>query len=107
MHAVVTADSGRIINRGGPVILFPHVWVGQRAMIMKRVIIGPGSIVGAASVVTKRIGAGVAVGGNPARVIRDNVVWTRTLNPSEAHIDAVRAICETYRPDFSHYVASH
>ena len=46
------------------------VWIGQRVMIMPGVTIGDGSIVGAASVVTKDVPDYAIVAGNPARIIR-------------------------------------
>jgi len=48
------------------------VFVGARSMILKGVTIGQGSIVGAGSVVTSSIPAGVIAAGNPAKVIRQN-----------------------------------
>ena len=52
-----------------------YVWVGMRAVVMNRCEIGDGSIVGAASVVKGRYPNNCAIGGNPARLIRKNVIW--------------------------------
>lgn len=46
------------------------VWIGMRAMILKGVEIGDGSIVAAGAVVTKDVPPMTMVGGNPARVIK-------------------------------------
>lgn len=63
-------------RRGGspataPVDLGENVFIGDRVMILKGVNIGKDSVVGAGSVVTSSIPAGVIAAGNPARVIRE------------------------------------
>jgi maltose O-acetyltransferase len=47
------------------------VWVGGAAVICPGVRIGSRSVIGAGSVVTRDIPAGVFAGGNPCRVIRE------------------------------------
>jgi acetyltransferase-like isoleucine patch superfamily enzyme len=55
----------------GRVELGENVFVGDRAMILKGVTIGADSIIGAGSVVTSSIPAGVIAVGNPARIVRN------------------------------------
>lgn len=52
-----------------------HVWIGNRAIIMKGVTIGNGAIIAAGSIVTKDVREKCLVGGVPAKVIRENVEW--------------------------------
>lgn len=52
-----------------PVIIEDDVFVGTRAMILKGVTLGRGSIIGAGSVVTKSVPAFSICAGNPARII--------------------------------------
>jgi len=53
-----------------PVIIDDHVWIANRATILKGVTIGKHSVVAAGSVVTKDVPPYTLVGGNPARVIK-------------------------------------
>jgi acetyltransferase-like isoleucine patch superfamily enzyme len=53
-----------------PVRIGENVWIGTGAMIMRGVTIGDGSIVAAASVVTRDVPPASLVAGNPATVIR-------------------------------------
>ena len=54
---------------GRPVVLEPHVWIGNRVIIQKGVRIGYGSVVAAGSVVTKSVPPMSIAAGVPARVI--------------------------------------
>jgi len=56
---------------GAPIVIEDNVWIGTRAIILKGVTIGEGSVVGAGAVVTRSVPPGVLVGGVPARVIRE------------------------------------
>jgi maltose O-acetyltransferase len=52
---------------GRPVRIGSDVWIGGGAIILPGVTIGDGAVVGAGSVVTRDVGAGMTVAGNPAR----------------------------------------
>jgi acetyltransferase-like isoleucine patch superfamily enzyme len=54
-----------------PIHISTGVWIGVRAIILKGVTIGEGSVVGAGSVVTKDVPPWTIVAGNPARIIRE------------------------------------
>jgi maltose O-acetyltransferase len=52
------------------VIIEDNVWIGTRSIIMPGLTIGTGSIVAAASVVTKNVPPYTIVGGVPAKIIK-------------------------------------
>lgn len=52
-----------------PVVIEDDAWVGYAATILKGVRVGRGAIVGAGSVVTRDVPAGMLAVGNPARVV--------------------------------------
>jgi maltose O-acetyltransferase len=61
--------SGREFGR--PITIEDDVWLGGGAIVCPGVTIGRASVIGAGSVVTRDIPAGVVAVGNPCRVIRE------------------------------------
>lgn len=53
-----------------PITIGDAVWLGGGAIVCPGVTIGPESVIGAGSVVTRDIPAGVLAVGNPCRVVR-------------------------------------
>lgn len=54
-----------------PVTIGDKVWIGFNAVILKGVTLGEGAVVAAGSVVVKDVPAWTAVGGNPAKIIKE------------------------------------
>ncbi|TFI60084.1 sugar O-acetyltransferase [Sphingomonas parva] len=52
---------------GRPIVIGRNVWIGGGAILLPGITIGDDAIVGAGSVVTRDVSAGVTVVGNPAR----------------------------------------
>ncbi|MCX6773569.1 MAG: acyltransferase [Candidatus Micrarchaeota archaeon] len=80
---VVIMDSDRhdILREGyersKPIKIGDHVWIGIRAMILKGVTIGNGSIVAAGAIVTRDVPENCLVAGIPAKVIKRNIRWKK------------------------------
>ena len=58
-----------------PIHIGNHVWIGERAMILKGVRIGDGAVVAAGAVVTHDVPPHTLVAGVPAKIIREEVYW--------------------------------
>ena len=55
------------VEFGRPVRIGADVWIGGGAIILPGVTVGDGAVIGAGSVVTRDVGNGQTVTGNPAR----------------------------------------
>jgi maltose O-acetyltransferase len=59
------------LEGGKPIRIGNNVWIGGGAIVLPGVTIGDDAVIGAGSVVTRDVPAGVVVVGNPARVRGD------------------------------------
>ena len=75
MHSVVDVETGERLNPARDVALGDHVWIGQRAMILKGAQVQAGSIIGACALVTGEIPPNCMAVGVPAKVIKTGVTW--------------------------------
>lgn len=69
-HPVHPDTRARGYEYGAPVVIGDGVWIGGSVVVCPGVTIGARSVIGAGSVVTHDIPAGVIAAGNPCRVIR-------------------------------------
>lgn len=69
-HALDPEQRAEGIGTSRPITLEENVWIGANAVVCGGVTIGKGSVIGAGSVVTRDIPAGVVAAGVPCRVIR-------------------------------------
>lgn len=61
-------------QEGKNVVLGENCWIGMNSMILPGVNLGPNTIVGAGSIVTKSfLDGNVVIAGNPAKVIKKNI----------------------------------
>lgn len=76
-HSVLDLATSQRLNYSGNVTIKDHSWIGMNAIILKNVTINENSIVAANSLITKDIEANTIVGGNSAKLIKQNISWSR------------------------------
>ena len=78
MHRLQDVATGERLNSfGASIRIGRHVWLCKDAVVTGHVEVGDGSVVGLRAVVRgQKIPDHVAVGGHPARVLREGVTWT-------------------------------
>ncbi len=76
-HHIFDRNTGRRINGSGNINIGNHVWMGYGATVLGNAAIGDNSIVGTMAVTSSSFPREVVVAGNPARIIRKNVCWSK------------------------------
>ena len=69
-HPRNPVQRGQMLEFGRSVTIGRNVWIGGAALILPGITVGDDAIVGAGSVVTHDVPAGVTVAGNPARLLK-------------------------------------
>jgi maltose O-acetyltransferase len=70
-HPLSARERRAGLESARPIEIGSDVWVGGGAIILPGVNVGARSVIGAGSVVTKDVPAGVFAAGNPCRVVRE------------------------------------
>lgn len=78
-HPIYDNATRERINMAKSVFIGNHVWIAPGSKIMKGAIIHDGAIIGSNSMVTKEIPNNALAVGMPARVVKENISWTRDL----------------------------
>lgn len=74
-HEIYDSSENRT-NQPRPVKIGNKVWIGCRTVILKGVEVADGVVIGASSTLTKPLKVeNSVVGGNPAKMIRENITW--------------------------------
>lgn len=77
-HVICQKGTGKVINKGGDVIIGDHVWLCRNVFINKNVSIGNNCIVASGAVVVKGGNdTNVIWGGIPAKIIKKDIDWYR------------------------------
>jgi acetyltransferase-like isoleucine patch superfamily enzyme len=75
----VCNHNNEIINHDKAVHIGNHVWLGAKVLVLKGSQIDDNSVVGIASIVTKHIPANSLAVGAPAKVLKENINWSREI----------------------------
>lgn len=79
-HAIYNLEDNQRINSAKSIRIGEHVWISAKAVIMKGVTVGSGSVIGYGSLVTKNVPSNTIVAGRPAKVVKENIYWTKELH---------------------------
>lgn len=72
----IYGEHGEVLNPEQSIIIGDKVWVGVRAILLKGITIGSGSIIGMGTVVTSDIPESAISVGHPNKLIKRNISWS-------------------------------
>ena len=76
-HPIYDLDTNERVNFAKSINIGKHVWIAPHSTIMKGSDIGNGAIIGSNTLVTKKIPDNCLAVGLPAKVVKQNIKWTR------------------------------
>ena len=86
-HPVFDISTGERVNMSQNIEIDNYVWIAKNVSILKGNHIGVGCIVGSGSIVTKSIPMFCAAAGNPAKIIKEGVTWSRSVKVENIYKD--------------------
>lgn len=78
-HFIFDVATGERLNAERNIDIGNHVWCGLHAALLGGAKIGDNSIIGMKSVTAGQFKSGVIIAGNPARIVREGIVWKRDV----------------------------
>lgn len=76
-HHIFDVYTHERINYSKDIIIGNQVWLAQRVTLLGGAEIGTGSVVGTNAVTSSKFGEHQIIVGSPARVIKDNICWSK------------------------------
>lgn len=81
-HSIIDLSTELRTNRPGNIIIKNNVWIASNVTIKKGAVIEENSVVGASSIVIgKTYPSNVILAGHPAKIIKENITWSREKLP--------------------------
>ena len=79
-HPIYTHNTKEILNRAKSLRIGMHSWIGHRVSILKNVHLMDNTMIGIGSVVTKSFDENRCfIAGNPAKIVKRNVDWSKDI----------------------------
>jgi acetyltransferase-like isoleucine patch superfamily enzyme len=79
MHSIFSIENNDRLNPSKDVIIGNRVWMATNSLALKGSDISDDSVIGAGTVVSKKYPQNVVIAGNPGKVVRENIAWSRSL----------------------------
>lgn len=76
-HHIFDKTTMKRLNWSKDIVIGDQVWIGQGVILLGGAQIGTGSVVGSNAVTSSQFGRNQIIAGAPAKVIRENIVWSR------------------------------
>lgn len=75
-HTIFDLETKSPINVGENIVIGDRVWCARNVIISKGTTLGNDVVVGAGAFVNKKFGSNIIIAGCPAKVVKENIVWS-------------------------------
>lgn len=99
LHGIYDIETGAWLNPPRQVVIEPHVWLGQDALVLKGAVIGGGAIIGARSIVSRTLPRFAISAGAPAKPVREGICWSLDRKPSPDDWQRVSQMLDSLHED--------
>ncbi|WP_201861470.1 acyltransferase [Microvirga soli] len=79
-HGIFDRQTHERINTSKPVVIEPHVWLGNGSRVNKGARIETGAILASAAIASGRLEGHSIYAGTPAKKLKSDVAWSRTFS---------------------------
>lgn len=76
-HRLIEKSSDKDVTNRMPILIGNHVWCGMIVTLLPGCEVEDGSVIGASTIVNKRIPTNSTCAGNPLRLLRKDIAWFR------------------------------
>lgn len=77
-HSIIDENTNTRINPSKNIVINNHVWIATKAILLKGIKLGENSVVATGAILTAANGEeGVIWAGNPARIVKHGISWSR------------------------------
>jgi len=77
-HVIYNISSREILNKTRPINIGNNVWIGANTVVLKGAEVADNSIIGTMSLVSRKFKEeNTAIAGNPAEVVKKDILWSR------------------------------
>ena len=78
-HGIFDMETKQRLNPSKDVHIGNHVWIAPHSRIMKGADVGDGVVVGSNTMISKRVPENVLVVGMPAKIVKTNILWSKSV----------------------------
>ncbi|MGF9759457.1 hypothetical protein AAII07_30100 [Microvirga sp. 0TCS3.31] len=79
-HGIFDRQTQERINTSKPVVIEPHVWLGNGSRVNKGARIGTGTVLAGAAIASGTLEERSIYAGTPARKLKGDIAWSRTFS---------------------------
>ena len=96
LHGMYDVETAAWLNPPKPVVIEPHTWFGQEALVLKGAYVGGGSVVAARALVNSQLPQFCVAAGSPAQPLKQGVCWSMERQAEPSQLQSVKDMLQEF-----------